>query len=165
LWTVEEGLRAGAGNDVPLLVGATREECGAIAHANRHLLADRAVVELLDELGLEADAARRFAAALPADHPADVVGQYVSDVMFRRRIVDWLELRRDDAPTWAYDFAWRSGISGVAEHCLDVPFIFDLFDDPDVNRVAGPQPPQSLADRVHACFMRFTQEGNPGWPS
>jgi para-nitrobenzyl esterase len=163
--TVEEGLRAGAGNDVPLLVGATRQEFSAIAHANRHLLADHDVAELLCELGLEPDAARRFASALPADHPADVVGQYVSDVMFRRRIVDWLELRRNAAPTWAYDFAWRSEVSGVAEHCLDVPFIFDLLDEPDAHRVAGPQPPQSLADRVHACFVRFAQEGDPGWPS
>jgi para-nitrobenzyl esterase len=88
----------------------------------------------------------------------------VSDVMFRRRIVDWLELRRD-SPTWAYDFAWRSAVSGVAGHCLDVPFIFDLLDNPDAHRVAGPHSPQSLADRVHACFVRFAQEGDPGWPS
>lgn len=162
-WTVEDGLRAAAGTDVPLLVGATRHEFGAIAHANRHLLADRDVAELLYELGLEPDEARRFAAALPAHHPANVVGQYVSDVLFRRRIIDWLELRRDAAPTWVYDFAWRSEVSGVAEHCLDVPFIFDLLDDPDVTRVAGPQPPQSLADQVHACFVRFAREGNPGW--
>ena len=102
---------------------------------------------------------------LPAHHPAEVVGQYVSDVMFRRRIVDWLDLRRESAPTWAYDFAWPSAVSGVAEHCLDVPFIFDLLEDPDVTRVAGPEPPQALADRVHAAFVGFVRDQHPGWPA
>jgi para-nitrobenzyl esterase len=84
--------------------------------------------------------------------------------MFRRRIVEWLDLRRDAAPTWAYDFAWRSAVSEVAEHCLDVPFIFDLLDDPDVTRVAGPNPPQALADRVHGAYVGFVRDGDPGWP-
>ena len=77
-------------------------------------------------MGLSPDVARSFAAALQDHHPAEVIGQYVTDVMFRRRIVDWLDLRGEAAaPTWAYDFAWRSAVSGLAEHCLDVPFIFD----------------------------------------
>jgi para-nitrobenzyl esterase len=85
--------------------------------------------------------------------------------MFRRRIVDWLELRGEAAaPTWAYDFAWRSAVSGVAEHCLDVPFIFDLLEDPDVTRVAGAEPPQALADQVHAAFVGFVRDRDTGWP-
>jgi para-nitrobenzyl esterase len=161
---VEEGMRAGAGQDIPLLVGSTRQEFSAIARANRHLLEDHDVQPVLEEVGLSPEAARRFAAALPDHHPADVVGQYVSDVMFRRRIVDWLDLRREAAPTWAYDFAWPSTVSGVAEHCLDVPFIFDLLEDSDVTRVAGPEPPQALADRVHAAFVGFVRDQHPGWP-
>jgi para-nitrobenzyl esterase len=162
---VEEGMRAGAGQNIPLLVGSTRQEFSAIARANRHLLEDHDVEPILEEVGLGPEAARRFAAALPDHHPADVVGQYVSDVMFRRRIVDWLDLRREAAPTWAYDFVWPSAVSGVAEHCLDVPFIFDLLEDPDVTRVAGPEPPQALADRIHAAFVAFVRDQHPGWPA
>ena len=89
----------------------------------------------------------------------------MTDVMFRRRIVDWLDLRGEAvAPTWAYDFAWRSAVSGLAEHCLDVPFIFDVLEDPDVTRVAGPEPPQALADQVHAAFVGFVRNHDPGWP-
>jgi len=94
-----------------------------------------------------------------------VLGQYVTDVMFRRRIVDWLDLRGEAAaPTWAYDFGWPSAVSGLAEHCLDVPFIFDLLEDPDVSRVAGLEPPQALADQVHAAFLGFVRDQDPGWP-
>jgi len=85
-------------------------------------------------------------------------------VMFRRRIVDWLDLRGEAAaPTWAYDFAWQSAVSGMAEHCLDVPFIFDLLEDPDVTRVAGPESPQELADEVHTAFVGFVRDQDPGW--
>src|SRR6185312_11376441 len=76
-----------------------------------------------------------------------------------RRIVDWLDLRRDAAGTWAYDFAWRSAVSGVAEHCLDVPFIFDVLKDPHVTRVAGPAAPQALPDAVHGAYVRFARDG------
>src|SRR6476661_1488914 len=80
-WTVPDGLRSGAGRDLPLLVGATRQEFGALAHANRQLFDDGDVAGLLERVGLEPAAARRYADALPAQHPADVVGRYVSDVV------------------------------------------------------------------------------------
>ncbi|HEX7209840.1 MAG TPA: carboxylesterase family protein, partial [Propionibacteriaceae bacterium] len=164
-WTVEEGMRSGVGQQIPLLVGSTTQEFSAIAVANRHLFHDRDVQQLLEQVGLSAEAARSFAAALQDHHGAEVIGQYVSDVMFRRRIVDWLDLRGEAAaPTWAYDFAWRSAASGLAEHCLDVPFIFDVLEDPDVTRVAGPEPPQALADQVHAAFVGFVRNHDPGWP-
>jgi para-nitrobenzyl esterase len=162
---VEEGLRSGAGRELPLLVGSTRQEFAGVAHDNRVLFEQREVTGLLDGLGLSVEAARRFADALPGSHPAEVVGQYVSDAVFRRRVVEWLALRRGAAPTWAYDFAWRSAVSGVAEHCLDVPFVFDLLEDPDVTRVAGSGAPQALADRVHEGFVRFLRDGDPGWPA
>ena len=113
-WSIEEGMRAGAGDDIPLLVGSTRQEFSPLALAHRQLLEDHGVEPLLEQVGLGPEAAQRFTAALPDQHPADVVGQYLSDVMFRRRIVDWLDLRVS-APTWGYDFAWRSAISGLAE--------------------------------------------------
>jgi para-nitrobenzyl esterase len=163
-FSVEEGMRAGSGRGIPLLVGSTRQEFGGLAQANRHLFEDHHVGLFFELVGLRPDAARRFAAALQDHHPAEVVGQYVTDVMFRRRIVDWLDLRREAAaPTWAYDFAWPSAVSGVAEHCLDVPFIFDMLEDPDVTRVAGPEPPQVLADQIHAAFVGFVHDQDPGW--
>jgi para-nitrobenzyl esterase len=164
--SVEDGMRAGSGRDVPLLVGSTREEFSGLTQANRHLFEDHDIKPLLEQVGLSPEAAQRYAAALQDHHPAEAVGQYVTDVMFRRRIVDWLDLRGEAAaPTWAYDFAWRSAVSGLAEHCLDVPFIFDLLQDPDVTRVAGPEPPQALADRVHAAFVGFIRDQDPGWPA
>ncbi|NDI47108.1 carboxylesterase/lipase family protein [Goekera deserti] len=164
-WTVSEGLRVGAGSDVPLLMGSTRGEFSRVPLLFRRLFDDATVPGVLDRLGLPPELAARYAAALPGSHPAEVVGQYISDAVFRRRVVEWAALRRGAAPTWVYDFAWPSTVSGIAEHCLDVPFAFDLLDDPDVTRVAGPDAPQSLADAVHGAVVAFATDGDPGWPS
>ena len=56
------------------------------------------------------------------------------------------------------------GKFGFAEHCLDVPFFFDCLDGPVMEPLAGPNPPQALADEVHAAAVAFITGGDPGWP-
>jgi para-nitrobenzyl esterase len=98
-------------------------------------------------------------------HPAEVLAQSVTDRMFRRRVMEWAQLR-DGAPaaTFVYDFAWRSPVDGLSGHCLDVPFAWDVLADADVARLAGEDPPQSLADRVHGAYVAFIRDRDPGWP-
>jgi para-nitrobenzyl esterase len=163
-WTVEEALQAGLGRQVPLMVGATRQELAGATVSHRALFDDSDACTMLGDLGLAEETARRFVAAMPGAHPAEVLGQYLSDVVFRRRVVEWLDLRRGAAPTWAYDFAWHSAVSGLAEHCLDLPFLFDLLEDTTVARVTGLPVPHMLADRLHGAFVRFIRDRDPGWP-
>jgi para-nitrobenzyl esterase len=159
-----EAVLAGAGGDVPLLLGATADEFSGLVLANRALFEHADVAGLLERIGLDADAARRFVRELPARHPAEVLGRYGTDLVFRRHVAAWADARRGPAPTWLYDFTWASAVSGIAEHCLDVPFVFDLLEDDAVARLAGPNPPQELADLVHGAYVRFLAEHDPGWP-
>ena len=71
---------------------------------------------------------------------------------------------RSDASSWLYRFAWRSPVLGGAVHCLDVPFWFDCLDSERVVQLAGPQPPQALADEMHRAAVEFVVSGEPGWP-
>jgi para-nitrobenzyl esterase len=158
-----EALLAGVGADVPLLLGATADEFSGLVLANRALFEQREVEPLLEQVGLEPEVARRFARELPARHPAAVLGRYGTDLVFRRHVAVWADARRGPAPTWLYDFRWASAVSGIAEHCLDVPFVFDLLEDPAVARLAGPDAPQELADLVHGSYARFIAEHDPGW--
>lgn len=72
--------------------------------------------------------------------------------------------------TFMYEFAWPSpaenGRFGAC-HGLEVPFVFDTLDK-GANQVAGmllgPHPPQSLADTMHAAWVAFATNGDPGWP-
>jgi para-nitrobenzyl esterase len=65
-----------------------------------------------------------------------------------------------------YEFAWRSPQFGGrlgASHALEIPFVFDtLGHRPEP--LWGPDPPQQLADTMHAAWVAFATNGDPGWP-
>ena len=50
-------------------------------------------------------------------------------------------------------------------HCIDLPFAWDLLDADGVETVAGADPPQALADRMHRAWVSFVTDGDPGWPA
>ena len=162
-----ESLRAGVGADKPLVLGATDDEFtmvfgGKVAKALRWV--PRAAV--LNSLGLPRGIRPAYLAA-----NADVVrlgkarlaGRVLTDRLFRATVLR-ISADRGEAPTWVYRFAWPSGRFGFAEHCLDVPFFFDCLDGPGMQALAGPNPPQALADAVHAGAVSFVTRGEPGWP-
>jgi para-nitrobenzyl esterase len=68
-----------------------------------------------------------------------------------------------------YEFAWQSGAFGGrlgAVHALEIPFVFDSLDAdlPLLGPLLGADPPQELADTMHAAWVSFATNGNPGWP-
>ena len=70
--------------------------------------------------------------------------------------------------TWAYSFEWKSDAFGGkmmgAAHWCDVPFVFDMLANKKaIRHRVGDNPPQKLADRMHATWVRFITTGNPGW--
>lgn len=164
-----ESLRADAGGDKPLLLGATDDEFTMIVESEesklrlippsvllRPFLRDREVRHAY----LEANAEQR------AKGTAAVVGRYVSDHVFRVVVPAAAEARASaEAPTWAYRFAWVSPAKGWACHCLDVPFWFDGLDLERVHDLAGDAPPQGLADEMHAAAVAFVSDGDPNWPA
>ena len=161
-----DALRAGIGADKPLVLGATDDEFSmAMTDAAKKL---RWVPKgiLLGKLGVPRDRRKAYLAAnadVVAKGKARLAGRVLTDRMFRTAVVR-VAADRGSAPTWTYRFAWPSGAFGFAEHCLDVPFFFDCLDGPAMEPLAGPNPPQSLADEVHAGAVAFVRTGDPGWP-
>ncbi|MFJ6618027.1 hypothetical protein ACIQOW_10710 [Kitasatospora sp. NPDC091335] len=72
--------------------------------------------------------------------------------------------------TYRFSFGYRStaldGRLGAA-HTIELPFVFDLADEPWLHGPAGllgPDPaPAGLAARVHGAWVAFAGTGNPGW--
>lgn len=161
-----ESLRRGIGADKPLVLGATDDEFTmTFVDAERKL---RWVPRplLLRKLGMPKAVRKRYLrdnADVVALGKARLAGRVVSDLMFRVA-VPRIAADRGPAPTWVYRFSWPSGRFGFAEHCLDVPFFFDCLDGPAMEALAGPNPPQELADEVHGAAVRFLVDGDPGWP-
>ncbi|MEU9235694.1 carboxylesterase/lipase family protein [Streptomyces subrutilus] len=153
---------------VPLLLGWTAEEY-------RLWLAPTGTMRLLDRLGPVAvelarrrsghdrAAVRALRAALPGAGPADLAGQLLTDLLLRDPLRRLAGARRA-APSFLYEFAWRSGIPGLgACHALELGFVFDTLDTPEAALLAGPHAPQALADEMHAAWVRFAVRGDPGW--
>lgn len=165
--TTVESLAAGVGADKPLLLGSADDEFTMVAEraAGRF---DWVPARLLLMLFLRPRRVRRAYLAANRVQRAKggvaMVGRFISDHVFRVLVPQVAGARRwADAPTWAYRFSWVSPTQGWACHCVDVPFWFDGLDREQVAKLAGPHPPQSLADQLHAAAVAMISGGSPGW--
>ena len=163
---VIEALSEGTGASVPLLLGATADEFAGPFVALAAQVDRVDAMTALTGLGLSEGVATRYLGALPAAAPTSrVLGRWATDARFRRVVTAVVDARaRASAGTWVYDFAYE-GAEGLAAHCLDVPFAFDVPFDDAVERIAGTNPPQALADALHGALAAFVRTGDPGWPS
>lgn len=158
-------IAAGVGADKPLVLGTTDDEftMALTAQAKALRWVPRRIV--LGRLGLHGGrrtAYLRANADVARLGTARLAGRLLTDRLFRAPLVDVAEAR-GEASTWAYRFSWPSGRFGFAEHCLDVPFFFDCLGGPAIEPLAGPHPPQGLADRVHGDAVAFVRGRSPEW--
>lgn len=163
--SVPEALAAGVSVDVPVITGATAHEF-TMAGAMLTPLLDGADLEqtLRDSrLGSATDALLAVAGELPGQ-PAVVLGQLMTEMIFRVPMITWAALR-SPGTTWLYDFRLRHRDTGLAAHCAELPFAWDLLDAPKVAESCDPEPPQLLADLMHRGWVRFIQDHRAPWPA
>ncbi len=163
-----EALAKGAGSDVDLLIGTTHEEmniylvptgvrAGVNAAAAGAMLAASSpcAAELLRDYGLES-----------AKRPGDALCTAMTDLVFR------LPARRFAAAhrgrTHLYEFAWRSPACGGelgACHGLELPFVFNtLATCRGPSGLVGENPPEEMAQRIHAIWVDAVSRGHFAWP-
>ncbi|WP_430910022.1 carboxylesterase/lipase family protein [Paenarthrobacter ureafaciens] len=160
----EDAIRAGQGSSKALMLGTTDHEFNMMLAGSGQGLPAVPDPALLTRLGASTKTAELYTADHPGLDSAQLLGQFVTDSLFRGPALRVAEARAGStAPTWLYRFAWRSPVFGVAGHCLDVPFFFDSVDAERVTDVAGAEPPATLADDVHGAAVAFIRNGQPGW--
>ncbi|MET0990459.1 MAG: carboxylesterase family protein [Glaciihabitans sp.] len=160
---VVAALTAGIARDIPLVLGTTAHEFGFPTPDG---LAD-ALAALEDE-GAPADAVAAFQRQLDEVGSSLARSQLVSAGLFRLLAVDVTRARALGGAadrTWLYDFRYRSPVNGIAGHCYEIPFVFDLLDAELVERSLGQTPPPRLAEAMHGAWVRFIAGGNPSWPT
>ena len=151
----------GLNRDVRVVVGATRDEfvipdAAPTADVAAAWLADVALPKPLVEFGRQ-----RLAAGDP-----DPLGRLATAVYFRLNVLDTADMRSlAGGRTWIYDFAEPSALTGLAAHCLDLPYTWDCLAAPSATKVLGAQPSQELADAMHGAWVAFIRDGDPGWPA
>jgi carboxylesterase type B len=160
----------GAGADIDLMVGATSDEwrfflvpSGAIQHISAEALAGVvAAYGLPVEKALDA-----YRAADPAAGAGDLLAAVQGDWYVRIPVMRLADAHAKGASTtFVYEFAWPSrqfnGLLGAC-HGLEIGFVFDTLGC-GTEPLAGADPPQLLADVMHAAWVGFATRGDPGWP-
>ena len=161
---IRDALAAGVAADVPLVAGATAHEFTAAGPMFAPLLDHRGLRAALaaGPLAAVADAYLDRHRELPGGE-ASVLGQLMTDLTFRTRLRSWADLRGTE-PTWLYDFRFRHRDTGLAAHCAEIPFTWDLLDAPQVADSCGPDAPQPLADLMHRAWVAFAHDHRASWP-
>ncbi|MEW1960311.1 carboxylesterase family protein [Kineococcus sp. NPDC059986] len=160
---VETALAGGHAADVDLVLGTARNEFAFALD-----VAPGEVEAVLRGAGVDDAGIARHRAELDRVGERFAASQVLARAGFRAALVRTAAARvRGGAGerTWAFDFAARSGVDGVAAHCHDLPYAFDVLDAPGVTEVLGQHPDKGLARRMHADWVGFTRSGWMPWPT
>lgn len=168
--TVADALAAGVAADVAVVTGATAHEFTMMGAAFAPLLRSGDLVEALrsSALGPLTEEILTSCADLPGGQ-VGVLGQLITEFTFRVPMITWADLRtswpRSRSQTWLYDFRLRHAATGLAAHCAELPFAWDLLDAPQVSATCDPHPPQELATEMHRGWVRFIHDHRAPWPA
>ncbi|MFE2167660.1 carboxylesterase/lipase family protein [Streptomyces sp. NPDC059447] len=165
-------LLSGAGADIDVLIGWTREEANfAFALSEPYAAATReqVVARARDTFGSRAEQAyTAYEEARPGARPVDVLMDLITDDLFRMPAVALAERRAARGrPVWAYQFNLPTPAHGGqlgAAHCLELPFVFNNFDKwSQAPFLAGlaPRVRDGLAATVHTAWISFIRTGDP----
>ncbi len=167
-----QALADGAGRDIELLVGHTRDEqrlFTALDGLLGHVTEEQAETALT-VLAPDPDGARRYRDGFPAAGSNELFELVNSDWVFRMPSLHLAEAQvAGGGRAHVYELTWPApGMGGVlgACHGLDVPLVFGNLDRglPAMLIGDGPNPEaEALSERMRAAWTAFAAGGDPGW--
>ena len=166
---VPAALVGGAGAQVDVMIGTTREEMMAFYCRDPEVLnAAPAAVSGVFEALFQGDG--RAAEDEIRRTRASRTGAAVLDALFTDRVFLGGTVRFAEARAargrhvYLYQFDWPSPGGFLACHCLEIPFVFDnLANWPDAPMLKGAEPAETvgLAQAMHRAWAAFARTGNP----
>lgn len=163
-------LLAGASSEVDVLVGTTTEEerLFLVPNGSIHAITEDILAGIVAQYGLPvSETLATYRATRPHASAGEVYEALLTDWFFRIPAIRLAEAHvRNNGRTYMYEFAWRSpafdGHLGAC-HALELPFVFDTLGSPGMEILLGDNPPQQIADVMHAAWVSFATNGDPGW--
>ncbi|EQD84699.1 carboxylesterase/lipase family protein [Saccharopolyspora erythraea] len=164
-----EALRAGAGREIDLIAGFTRDECRVFAAGLD--LSGSDPVAVARGMRLAPEALPRYRAAHPGISDAGLHELMLTDSLFRMPTL-WCAEGHAEAggKTYLYEFAWPAPVLDGAYgacHSIDVPFLFGVLDDEIGRPLLGDPAPagfEVLSAQLRRAWTSFAASGDPGWP-
>ena len=175
---VAAALKSGAGVDVDVMIGTTREEMAAFYCIDKEIeIAPPAAIEGVFAAVFKSghqqhyDETRRLRAS---GSNAALLGDLMSDAMFRIGSLRMAEWRADQGrPAYVFQFDWQSPAGFEACHCLEIPFVFNNFSnwtESPMLKGANAAETTGLAEAMHKAWIAFARTGKPdharlpAWP-
>ncbi len=163
-----QAMLAGAGNDIPLLIGTTTQESRLwLVPTGRGAKVSRMHLALARRrAGISKEAQRLFWSNRPGASPGEILGALATDKLLRVPMYTLADARRyAGGQTQVYEFAWHSPVEDLgAAHGTELPFVFDNLATQDATGLVGGQAPQPLASAMHEAWVCFATMGSAEWP-
>ncbi|MEV6284861.1 carboxylesterase family protein [Kribbella sp. NPDC051770] len=154
-------IAAGAAAGVEVMAGATRHEFNlfTVPTGIAAGITAEALPVLLARAGLDPALASEYTGT-----PGEIFTAISSDRAIAQPTVRLAEAQQAAGGTaYVYEFGWESPLEGLRScHALELPFVFDTLATA-TSPLYGSEPPQELADRMHAAWVSFAKTGSPGW--
>ncbi|MEU3350721.1 carboxylesterase family protein [Streptomyces sp. NPDC037389] len=169
-----QALAEGAGRDVGLLVGHTRDEQRLFGALDGTLgrVTDEQAATALRLFAPGPDGARRYGDGFPDAGPEKLYELIHSDWLFRMPSLHLAEARiSGGGRAHVYELTWPApGMGGAlgACHGLDVPLVFGNLDSGGPAALFGESPSpaaEELSASMRAAWTAFAAHGDPGWPA
>jgi para-nitrobenzyl esterase len=168
-----QALAAGAGRDVELMAGHTRDEYRLFMLMNGQLGAidDAGASFALRAFGPGADGERAYRETYPAATAEELVSLVRSDRLFRMPSLHLAEAQvAGGGRAHVYELTWAGSAYGDALgacHGLDLPLLFGASGTASGPLLLGPAAPpetEALGTRLRIDWAAFAATGDPGWP-
>jgi para-nitrobenzyl esterase len=164
-----DALRKGAGRDVEIVIGSNAEEMNLyfVPTGVRKKIGGLLARWLLGRSHPQAKAVlKAYGHKQKGVRPGEALTDAMNDLVFRWPARQYAAAHQ--GKTWMYEFDWRSpacdGELGAC-HGIEMPFVFKTLPSVTGPRgLAGFDPPQDLAERVHDLWAGFAREGAMPWP-
>jgi para-nitrobenzyl esterase len=167
-------LANGAGRDIELLVGHTRDEQRLFTAINGLLgeVSEEQAANALHVFAPGPDGARRYRDAFPLAGPDELYELVHSDWLFRMPSLHLAEAQTAaSGRAYVYELTWPApGLGGAlgACHGLDVTLVFGNLDRGQPAMLIGEAPfpeAEALSARMRGAWASFAADGDPGWPA
>ncbi len=164
-----DALRKGAGREVEVVIGTNAEEMNLyfVPTGVRKKIGGLLARWLLGRSHPQAKAVlKAYGYKQKGVRPGEALTDAMNDLVFRWPARQYAAAHQ--GKTWMYEFDWRSpacdGELGAC-HGIEMPFVFKTLPSVTGPRgLAGMDPPQALADRVHDLWAGFARTGTMPWP-
>ncbi|MCC5475539.1 carboxylesterase/lipase family protein [Streptomyces barringtoniae] len=168
-----QALARGAGRDIGLVVGHTREEQRLFTALEGALgqVTEEQAATALEAFAPGPDGAHRYRTGFPAAGPEELYELVHSDWLFRMPSLHLAEAQLSGGGrAHVYELAWPApGMGGVlgACHGLDVPLVFGNLASGQPAALIGERPSpaaEELSAAFRTAWSAFATHGDPGWP-